>query len=96
MTDSRPPDPSSAHAASQGADSSQSNQVMDATSLNGAEPPVSAESPCVKICQIDDQGLCRGCFRSLEEIGRWMMMSDEERLRTNQLCRQRRMNLGRA
>jgi predicted Fe-S protein YdhL (DUF1289 family) len=24
-------------------------------------------------------GLCRGCYRTLDEIARWGMMSDEER-----------------
>jgi len=27
----------------------------------------------------DATGLCRGCFRTLEEIGRWSQMSDRER-----------------
>jgi len=26
-----------------------------------------------------DSELCRGCFRTLEEIARWSTMSDEER-----------------
>jgi predicted Fe-S protein YdhL (DUF1289 family) len=38
------------------------------------------ESPCVKICDRDPQsGLCRGCGRTLEEIGDWFCMSDAER-----------------
>jgi hypothetical protein len=40
------------------------------------------ESPCVKICQYDQaRGLCVGCLRTLEEIGRWSMMTAEERRR---------------
>ena len=26
-----------------------------------------------------DRGYCKGCFRTLDEIGRWSRMSDEER-----------------
>jgi predicted Fe-S protein YdhL (DUF1289 family) len=37
-------------------------------------------SPCVKICVIDGpSGLCAGCGRSLNEIGRWLSYSDAER-----------------
>ena len=39
------------------------------------------ESPCIKICTYDpESGLCCGCGRTLEEIGAWFSMSDEERL----------------
>jgi predicted Fe-S protein YdhL (DUF1289 family) len=38
------------------------------------------ESPCINICTYDSEsGLCRGCGRSLEEIGAWFSMTDEER-----------------
>ena len=38
------------------------------------------ESPCLKICTYDPgTGLCQGCGRTLEEIGVWFSMSDEER-----------------
>jgi predicted Fe-S protein YdhL (DUF1289 family) len=38
------------------------------------------ESPCLKICTYDPEcGLCRGCGRTLEEIGDWYCMSDQGR-----------------
>jgi uncharacterized protein len=38
------------------------------------------ESPCVLICQIDDQtGLCFGCGRTGNEIMGWINMSGAER-----------------
>ena len=38
------------------------------------------KSPCIKVCQMDPQrGLCLGCARSLDEIGRWGSMSEAER-----------------
>ena len=37
------------------------------------------ESPCNKVCVINETtGLCRGCYRTLDEIASWGMMSDEE------------------
>ncbi|WP_073010076.1 DUF1289 domain-containing protein [Roseibium suaedae] len=37
-------------------------------------------SPCTKICQIDPKTrLCLGCLRSLEEIGGWSAMTDDQR-----------------
>jgi hypothetical protein len=37
-------------------------------------------SPCVKVCFVDPgEGLCVGCFRTLEELGQWTRYSDEER-----------------
>ena len=39
-------------------------------------------SPCTKVCTIDPRsGLCHGCGRTLEEIGRWTSFSDSERER---------------
>lgn len=38
-------------------------------------------SPCKKICVVDpDRSICVGCFRTLDELGRWTLMSREERL----------------
>lgn len=38
------------------------------------------QSPCVKICVLDPvSGLCLGCGRTGEEIGRWIGFSDQER-----------------
>ncbi len=35
-------------------------------------------SPCVSVCAMDPQsGLCRGCFRTLEEIADWAMQSPD-------------------
>jgi len=38
-------------------------------------------SPCIGVCELDDEGLCRGCHRSSAEIARWSIMGDDERLR---------------
>ena len=37
-------------------------------------------SPCTKVCIHDPvSGLCRGCGRTLDEIGGWFSMTDAER-----------------
>jgi predicted Fe-S protein YdhL (DUF1289 family) len=32
-------------------------------------------SPCINICSLDEQGYCRGCYRSRDEIANWMSMT---------------------
>ncbi len=38
-------------------------------------------SPCIGICNIDDDGLCAGCHRTGDEIAAWSAMNDDVRLR---------------
>jgi predicted Fe-S protein YdhL (DUF1289 family) len=38
-------------------------------------------TPCIGVCQLDEQGLCFGCHRTSAEIARWGQMNDDERLR---------------
>ncbi|WP_287157454.1 DUF1289 domain-containing protein [Euryhalocaulis sp.] len=41
-------------------------------------PP--ASSPCINVCFVDPKlRHCVGCWRSLEEIGRWSKMTEDER-----------------
>ncbi|MCG6144255.1 DUF1289 domain-containing protein [Leptospira bandrabouensis] len=41
---------------------------------------MSLKSPCTKVCMMDpDSGLCAGCYRTIEEIGNWSRMTEEER-----------------
>ena len=39
-------------------------------------------SPCLNICSLDERGICRGCFRSLEEIAGWMRMTPKDQWAT--------------
>ncbi|MGL5966000.1 MAG: DUF1289 domain-containing protein [Kluyvera sp.] len=47
------------------------------------------QSPCRGICQADERGFCRGCFRSREERFNWQNMSDGQKQDVLRLCRQR-------
>ena len=46
----------------------------------GTPPPSAAiETPCINICVIDNDGLCVGCARTLDEIARWGLLSADQR-----------------
>jgi predicted Fe-S protein YdhL (DUF1289 family) len=44
---------------------------------------MNSSSPCLKLCRLDGDGLCLGCFRLREEIARWTQMNDEEKIMVN-------------
>ena len=53
------------------------------------------KSPCIKVCVMDfELGLCKGCYRSMEEIERWGSMSDSERERVLAILDERKEQLG--
>lgn len=37
-------------------------------------------TPCTGVCTLDGEGLCMGCHRTTDEIARWGLMDDGERL----------------
>jgi hypothetical protein len=42
--------------------------------VSAAEPV----SPCIAICVLDPAtAYCRGCFRTIDEISRWLMLDQE-------------------
>ncbi|MCK9467938.1 MAG: DUF1289 domain-containing protein [Porticoccaceae bacterium] len=44
-----------------------------------AESATTLRSPCIAICRLDEQDVCTGCYRTLDEIRRWRCMTDSER-----------------
>lgn len=40
---------------------------------------VNTKSPCVRNCCLDEEDICLGCFRSLEEIMQWSESSEERK-----------------
>jgi len=53
-----------------------------------------APSPCIAVCVLDPETeLCRGCYRTLAEIGGWMMMNHVERLKVLAAVAERRRRL---
>lgn len=52
-----------------------------------AEKPV--RSPCVSICALDDDDICTGCQRSVQEITGWSRMNNDQRREVLVLCHER-------
>jgi uncharacterized protein len=48
------------------------------------------ESPCTGICQLADNDVCKGCFRTMAEIMAWPGADGSRRLQILQLSRQRK------
>ncbi|MEM8220530.1 DUF1289 domain-containing protein, partial [Morganella morganii] len=36
-------------------------------------------SPCVGICQLNEKGYCRGCYRSRDERFQWLSLSNAQK-----------------
>ncbi|HAO25688.1 MULTISPECIES: DUF1289 domain-containing protein [unclassified Methylophaga] len=47
-------------------------------------------SPCIGKCGLDAQDVCRGCFRTMDEILRWENMSEADKQSTVVNCKTRR------
>ncbi len=47
---------------------------------SATDKPARVESPCVRHCTLDDNDICLGCFRSIDEICAWGAASNEKRL----------------
>lgn len=46
-------------------------------------------SPCVGVCQANNRGYCKGCFRSRDERFHWQNLTNEQKRNVIRLCRQR-------
>lgn len=61
--------------------------------MTASERPVA--SPCVSICALDEQDICTGCQRNVDEITRWSRMDNAERRRVLGVCHERAKTSGR-
>lgn len=49
------------------------------------------ESPCIKMCELDFKTrLCKGCYRTIDEIANWSIMNDKEKLKVLELIKTRK------
>jgi len=37
------------------------------------------KSPCISVCVLDGNDICKGCFRSVDEISDWFMSTAAEK-----------------
>ncbi|WP_341664380.1 DUF1289 domain-containing protein [Vibrio sp.] len=51
------------------------------------------QSPCVRMCCLNEQDVCLGCYRTLVEILEWNSYSSEEKLKIMSLCEQRKRSI---
>ena len=50
------------------------------------------DSPCVRNCCLNDEDICIGCFRSLQEITRWGTLNSQDKQRVLALVAQRKQD----
>jgi predicted Fe-S protein YdhL (DUF1289 family) len=48
-------------------------------------------SPCLNICTLDERGVCRGCYRTLDEIAGWVRMTPGDQWATVERADARRL-----
>ncbi|MBC7009034.1 DUF1289 domain-containing protein [Pseudoalteromonas sp. BZK2] len=46
-------------------------------------------SPCKGICQVNNRGYCKGCYRSRDERFYWNKFTNAEKRKVISLCQQR-------
>lgn len=49
-------------------------------------------SPCVRNCCLDDDDICLGCFRSIQEIMQWNALDNDEKKQVLENSEQRRVH----
>ncbi len=59
----------------------------DFTNMNSHS---NSQSPCVRNCCLNEDDICVGCFRSLEEIKCWSQLDPEQQQAIYQKAEQRR------
>ena len=52
------------------------------------------QSPCVNICELNEQDVCVGCFRHIDEIAGWHQFSDTQKREIYQAIDRRERDAG--
>ncbi len=47
-------------------------------------------SPCIGVCQSDEKGYCKGCFRTREERQNWIHLVSDDKQKVIKRCLQRK------
>lgn len=53
-------------------------------------------SPCIGVCEANNRGYCKGCFRSRDERLYWLKLSEADKRQVLRLCLQRKARVLRA
>lgn len=52
---------------------------MDEDDFLAFTPVPGVASPCIGVCRLNDDDVCTGCRRTLDEIAEWSNVSDDRR-----------------
>lgn len=47
-------------------------------------------SPCIGVCEANNRGYCKGCFRSRDERLYWLTFTEADKRHVVHLCQQRK------
>lgn len=50
-------------------------------------------SPCIGVCEANNRGYCKGCFRSREERLYWLKLTAADKRQVVRLCQQRKVRI---
>lgn len=53
-------------------------------------------SPCIGVCEVNNKGFCKGCFRSRDERLYWLELTAEHKRQVVRLCQSRKERVLRA
>jgi predicted Fe-S protein YdhL (DUF1289 family) len=51
--------------------------------MTHSSAPLRVDSPCIKLCVLDEAKVCLGCGRHVDEIAGWTQMTPAERHAAN-------------
>ena len=66
------------------------DQSLNTMSSNSSSP---VASPCIDICDLDDNNICVGCYRSIDEIVAWGSLDNTEKAVIIKLVNMRKKTL---
>jgi len=52
------------------------------------------KSPCISVCALNDDGLCIGCWRTVDEIAAWSSLDNEGKQDVVRLAQRRARESG--
>ena len=54
--------------------------------------PKAKHSPCISVCEYDEQGYCLGCQRTEEEVRGWRDRTEQQQLDGIAMLKERRLD----
>jgi predicted Fe-S protein YdhL (DUF1289 family) len=62
--------------------------------MSESDVTVDVKSPCISVCALDDDGVCIGCWRTVDEIASWTALDNDRRREVVRLAQQRAREAG--